>query len=320
VGRTQRRYQTDLATFGTYLKARELSDARRSRQAITEFAKVTEADPSYAPAKAALAAAYGDLASHYPLPNNASILPSDAVAVMAPLVKEALEADPTLPEAYAARGYLHAFARRWKEAETSFRQAIDLDPTNTGLKGDFVSSVLLPWGRLDEALEVMRTALSADPLSLDARRVLSLVQLADGLYSEAWDNCQQVLARDPNFPFADHFCTWARLFKGEQAEALAEFEEFSQNGTRLGVVGWIHAINDRRGAAEAIAAGLDHLPQRQAEIYGLLGDTDRVLEALERLAVSNPIRAGFELVHPAVGLKRDDPRVKDFRRRLGFPN
>jgi hypothetical protein len=53
-------------------------------------------------------------------------------------------------------------------------------------------------------------------------------------------------------------------------------------------------------------------------IYGLLGDKDRALEALARLAAINPMRAGIELTRPEVGL-RGDPRVAAFRRKLGFP-
>jgi hypothetical protein len=60
------------------------------------------------------------------------------------------------------------------------------------------------------------------------------------------------------------------------------------------------------------------LPQRQAEIYGLLGDKDRALEALERLAALNPIRAATYLNNPEIGL-RGDPRAAAFRRKLGFP-
>jgi hypothetical protein len=44
-----------------------------------------------------------------------------------------------------------------------------------------------------------------------------------------------------------------------------------------------------------------------------------VFVALERLAVMNPLRAGYELSNPVVGLRGDDPRVVAFRRKLRFP-
>ena len=315
LGPTQRRYDTDIATFQTYLKARALRDTRENsaRESIVLFEDVIRADPSFAPAKAALAAVYGFLASQYPGVEGNTIPPGDAAALMEPLSRSALEIDPLLAEAHAATGHLHAMALRWTSAEASFRRAIELEPTLTSVYGDFVLSTLLPWGRLDEAQRVLQTALEADPLSLDLRRVLAFVQLCAGRYSEARDSARHVLAVDPTFPYVENHLRWALLFNGERAEALDMFERFAVG--RPGVRGYIHAINGRRAEAEAIAAQFAHLPQRQAEIFGLLGDRDRALEALERLAALNPARAAAFLSHAEIGL-RGDARADAFRRRL----
>jgi eukaryotic-like serine/threonine-protein kinase len=324
LGPTQRRYDTDIATFRAYLKARELRDTRaKTRDAIALFDDVIRADPSYAPAKAALAAVYGALTIAYPAaaPRNApgegfAIPPGEAMRMIEPLTRSALEIDPMLAEAHAAQGYLHAMALRWTDAEASFRRAIELEPNLTSVYVDFVWSTLLPWGRLDESLKLLEAALEADPLSLDLRRALSHAQLSAGLYAEARDNARRVLDVDPTFPFVDNFLRWALLFNGERAAALEQLEEFSVG--RPGVRGYIHAINGRRAEAEAIAAQFTHLPQRQAEIYGLLGDKDRALEALERLAAVNAGRAAAYLNQPEIGL-RGDPRVQAFRRKLRIP-
>ena len=318
LGPTQRRYDTDIATFRTYLKARALRDARGAdaRSAIALFDEVIRADPSYAPAKAALAAVYGDLAMNYPTADGFAIPPDEAVRMMEPLTRSALEIDPMLAEAHASIGFVHAMALRWTEAEASFRRAIELEPNLTSVYGDFIWSTLVPWGRLNESLQLLEAALEADPLSLDLRRVLSYVQLSIGLYQEARDNARRVLDVDPTFPFVANYLRWALLFNGERAAALEQLEEFSVG--RPGVRGYIHAINGRRAEAEAIAAQFTHLPQRQAEIYGLLGDKDRALEALERLAAVNAVKAAAYLNHPEIGL-RGDPRVQAFRRKLRIP-
>jgi len=310
---------TRLDTFRKYLQAHELLDGRgtRAREAIPLYEEVIRAEPNYAPAWAELAATYGYLGLFFPDANNTYMLPARAVVRMEPLVKRALEIDPQLAEAQAAMGIFNAFGLRWTEAEASFRKAIELDPTSTHLYSDFVLSTLLPLGKLDEASRVMDKALEIDPLSLDARRTLSNIQLRAGRYSDALENCRRVLAADPNFPYAAEFCRWAQIFSGGRDEALAQFEVMGQ---RLpGVRGWAHAIKGERAEAEAIAAQFTRLPQRQAEIYGLMGDTDRALEALGRLALMNPLRAGYELTTPAIGLQAD-PRVTEFRRKnLGFP-
>ena len=68
-----------------------------------------------------------------------------------------------LAEGHAVQGYLHAFERRWADAEVAFRRAIDLDPSQTIYSTDFVLSTLQPWGRLDDAMTVLQAALKAEP-------------------------------------------------------------------------------------------------------------------------------------------------------------
>jgi tetratricopeptide (TPR) repeat protein len=243
--------------------------------------------------------------------------PGQAAALAEPLARRALDIDPWLAEAHAALGFVHAYALRWTEAEASFRHAFELEPTLTPLYGDFVQAVLLPWGRLDEALQTMKTAREADPLSLDLQRVLAYVQLSGGRYDEAAANLRAVIAADPAYPFADVLYTWALLFQNQRAEALSRLAQYSVG--RIGVRGYIHAIQGHRAEAEAIAAQFDHMPQRQAEIFGLLGDGTRALGALERLAVVNPGRAAAFLDLPFVSMLRGDRRVQEFRDRLRFP-
>ena len=320
LGPTQRRYDNvDIATYETYLRARELRDkrGRSTHEAIPLFDAVLASDPSYAKALAALAATYGYLGLHYPDAEGIYMPPGEAAALAEPLALKALEIDPTLAEAHAALGFVHAFARRWTRAEASFRRAIELEPSLTTLYGDFVLSTLLPWGRVDEALQVMQDALDADPLSLDLRRILANVQIDVGLYDDAVANCDYILGEQPDFPFVALFRARALLLGGRRDEALDWFNEFAVG--RPGVMGWIYAINGEREEAERVAALFDHLPQRQAEIFGLLGDGDRALEALARLARINPGRAGHELTRLERGPLRGDARAADFRRRLGFP-
>jgi serine/threonine-protein kinase len=320
LGPTQRRYDNvDIETYETYLRARTLRDerGRPTRDAIPLFERVLARDPSYAKALAALAATYGYLGLHYPDADGIYMPQPEAAALAEPLALRALDIDPMLAEAHAAMGYVHAFSQRWTRAETSFRRAIELEPSLTTVYGDFVLSTLIPWGRVDEAVATMQTALDADPLSLDLRRILANAQLSAGLFDEALANCEYILAERPDFPFVALFRARALLFGGRKQEALDWFHEFAVG--RPGVMGWIHAIEGRREEAERIAAQFDHLPVRQAEIFGLLGDHDRALDALERLALLNPGRAGHELTRPEMAKLRADPRAEAFRRRLGFP-
>jgi tetratricopeptide (TPR) repeat protein len=239
---------------------------------------------------------------------------------MQPLIERALNVDPTLAEAHAAAGLSQALALRFPEAERSFNHAIRLEPTLSTVRGDFVLSTLLPWGRVDDALRTLEAALAHDPLSLDLRRILARAQLKAGHYGDALHNCRLVLARDSTFPFASNFCNWALHFNGQREEALKQFETWAVGPPRRpGVFGYIHAIRGEYAEAEKIAAGFADVPLRQAEIYGLMRDAGRAFEALERLARINPLRAADALTQPEVGL-RDHPGVPAFRRKLGVPD
>ena len=318
LGPTQRRYDTDIATYVTYLRARALRDMRlaRAREAIPLFEEVIRRDPSFAPAYAALAATHGDLTMSWPSPDGFALAPREATARMAPLTDRALEIDPMLAEAHVAKAYIYALGRRWGDAEASFRQAIRLDPTITAVYGDFVLSTLEPWGRLDESLATLEAALEADPLSLDLRNVLSRIQLSAGRIDAALTNCRRVVAEDPDFPFAEEYCARGLAAKGRTNEALALFNK--RRSSNEHGIGYIYAITGRRAEAEQLAQRNSHLPNRQALIYAGLGDKDRAFEALERLAVLNPRRAGAYLSYPELTALRGDPRVHMLRRKLGF--
>jgi tetratricopeptide (TPR) repeat protein len=319
LGRTQRRYDTDIPTLEKYLRARKLRDEEivRAREAIPLFEEVIRREPAYAPAYAALATTYGGLALWYPAATGYPVSPSEATARMRPLTEKALEIDPMLPEAHAANALLHALARRWVDAEESFRHAMSLDPIGTPIINYFVLSTLEPWGRLDESLRTVTAALDADPLSLELRRTLSRIELSVGKYAEAMANCQHVLDMRPKFPYAEELCARALVATGRTTEALEILRH--RPALNEGWIGYVYARTGRREEAEAIAERNSNLPNRQALIYAALGDKDRAFEALDRLAALNPVKAGAHLNYPELATLRGDPRVRTLRRKMGFP-
>ena len=60
-----------------------------------------------------------------------------ADAIMRSAAFKALELDPLLADAHAAMGHVHAFDHEWTEAETSFRRALQLNPSLTTMYTDF---------------------------------------------------------------------------------------------------------------------------------------------------------------------------------------
>jgi tetratricopeptide (TPR) repeat protein len=286
-------------------------------RALELFERVVALDPAFAPGHAGLARAYAALSYYFPMDGTFAVAPERAEAAMRPAAARALELDPLLADAHAAVAHVHAFDRRWTEAESSFRRAIELDPSLTSTHTELVLAVLLPEGRLDEAQRVLEEALRADPLSLEVRRVLAHVQINAGLYERAIETCDRVLAVDPSFPFAALWRTRALLHAGRAAEAVTWLE--AQGRGAEGYLGYAYARAGRRAEAQALAAKNGGFPQRQVMIYAGLGDVDRAFDALERLAAANPRRAGAYLTRPELAALRADPRMAVLRTRLGLP-
>jgi len=319
LGRGQRRYTTSTQAYDLFLKARVLQ-ARRAEDArvsIDLFRQVVTADPSFAPAHAALASTYAYLSYMFPIEGGYAVPQEDAEAVMRPAALRALEIGPLLADAHAAMGHVHAFDRQWTKAETSFRRALSLNPSLTTTHTDFVISTLLPEGKLDQAMQLLETALRADPLSLDVRRVLAHVQINAGLYDRAIENCDRVLAVDPEFPFAKAWRVRALLHKGHVRESIAWLE--AQNRGAEGYLGYAYAVSGRRAEAEALAVKNEDHPQRQVMIYAGLGDTDRAFAALDRFVAVNPRRAAAYLTRPELAQLRGDRRMLELRGKLGLP-
>ena len=307
-GLGQRRYQLNPRLSNAFLTARALQSRHTvedATRAARLFEQIIETDPSFAPAYAGLASALGVFSRSTP---DAVMPPPDLR--MEPAAKRAIDLDPWLSEAHAAMGSLHARDRDWVNARASFTKAMELNPTLTSAHTEFVLMALLPLSKLDEALRVMEAARSADPMSLDVRRVMALVQMEAGLYDLAITNCRWVLERDPAFPYANFNLGRALILSRRMDEA---FPLVKNTWDQLG---YLYAVTGRPDEAEALAAAHPEAPARQMMIYAGLGDRERAFEALVRTADVHWWRAAMWMIRPEMAFLRDDPRVSALRKRL----
>ena len=76
----------------------------------------------------------------------------------------------------------------------SFRRAIELDPNRSTSYGHFAMFLLLPLGRIEEALQQLRVAEKADPLSPEVHYDLAYVLTSAGRYDEAASYCEKLPA------------------------------------------------------------------------------------------------------------------------------
>jgi tetratricopeptide (TPR) repeat protein len=217
--------------------------------------------------------------------------------------------DPLLAEAHGALGMEYARDGQWAQAERSFRRAIELDPSDSVAYCDLTIYVLLPLGQIDEALRQMQIAEKTDPLSPWVQNVMAWALLSTGRYEEAAGHCQKAGTE------ATECLGRARLAQGRIDEAIQTLATF-KNPRYLG---YAYGRAGRREEAEKLAAAVAPNAFSQALIFAGLGDKDRTLEALDRLASLGAVRVGRALNSPEFALLRGDPRVKALRKKVGLP-
>jgi tetratricopeptide (TPR) repeat protein len=74
---------------------------------------------------------------------------------------------------------------QWRESEESFRRSLKLDPNRSETRYHFAVYVLWPLDRMHEALEELRRAEKADPLSQVVQWCFAYMLPSAGRYDEA---------------------------------------------------------------------------------------------------------------------------------------
>jgi TolB-like protein/Flp pilus assembly protein TadD/predicted Ser/Thr protein kinase len=314
LGRGQRRYQTNLEAYDLYLKARAHGspvDPKEAKIAADLFQRVIDSDPSFAPAYAGLADAWAAMSI-----NRLGVPAKEAFSIMEPAALKALELDPLLAEAHAAKGLVFARARNWKEAEAAFHRALDLNRTLSSVHSNFVMSTLWPQGKVDASLRQLEAALSADPLSVDVQRLMAYVLVSAGQYDQSIAFGRRALAVNPEHPHTRQVLARALFQKGARADAIRRLEQMGP-GTH-NFLGHFYGITGRRAEAEKLAAQHQDFPARVALIYAGLGDADRTFDALDRMNAEGHPLVGIYLTYPEFAFLGRDPRLRAFRLQLGL--
>ena len=75
----------------------------------------------------------------------------------------------------------------------------------------------------------------------------------------------------------------------------------------------------RHAEAEKIVESAWQFPYHQAVALIGMGDGDRAIAALEKMAPTGPVRVGLALAVPEFDTLRDDSRLKALRTEVGLP-
>ena len=317
LGRGRRRYDTSVQAYDLYLRARALQQRGVGgySQSIGPLEDAIAKDPSFAPAYAGLAAAIVVRSS-----GPASLGHDDELARMRVTAEKAIQLDPLLPEAHDALGMSYARDGQWEQSEKSFRHAIGLDPSSSTAHDHFAFNLLLPLGRVEEAVRELRVAAKADPLSSEVRNQLAFTLISAGKFDEAASQCEKVSAE---YPLRNQCLGRALMGQGRVGEAIPFLATSEVNN--WGFLAYAYARMGRRVEAqklmtEAPIRDPNHGgPFQFALAFAGLGDKDRTIEQLALMAGAGPVRLGRDLTFPEFALVRGDVRVKTLRKKIGLP-
>jgi TolB-like protein/Flp pilus assembly protein TadD len=314
LGRGRRRYETSTEAYDLYLQARSWGIQQGLNGEVQSIARFEEAigkDPSFAPAYAGLAAAY---VARSGTPE----FDSAELAEMRSAAEKALELDPLLAEAHGALGMVYARQAQWERSETSFRRALALDPNDSVIYGNFALNLLFPLGRISEAVRELRIAANHDPVAPRLHYIFANALMAAGRFDEAATYCLNLPA---DFPGRGLWLARARLGQGRIQEAVQILEDASfaaPDPSLPGFLGYAYGRAGRHEDASQLASETTD-PYDRALIFAGLGDKERTIQELDRMAVLGPVRLGRDLTYPEFALLRGDPRIEALRRKIGLP-
>jgi TolB-like protein/tetratricopeptide (TPR) repeat protein len=310
--------------YETYLKGRYAlhKNTRASvEEALRYFQTAIQADGTFAPAYVGLAAAQSQLGTVF-----FGIPPSDTRPKVFDATKKALELDPELAEARVLLANALQRDWRWSEAETEYRRAIELSPSDAGAHAG-LAYWLICQGRSEEALAWARRAQALDPAinSVDVSGILFFSRR----YDEAIRESRRDLTTDPNDPLALWSLGFALIGAEQFDEAIRTLEKAASLSDRspavLGVLARAYARGGRRAEALQVVDELRRRAQKGyvpaaafLNAYLGLGDTEQAFVWLERAAEERSNIMQFLKVHPFFDSLRGDPRFAEYLRRANF--
>ncbi len=302
-----------------YLKARYWNAKGATNQAIKFYKEAIAAQPDFALAYAGLADSMLFLAPP------TEFMPQAKTAAL-----EALALDSALPDAHAALGLVKLmYEWDWSGAESSFRRALELDPSNAEAHLRY-SHYLAAVGRLEEAIAEAQRAQRSDPLS-------PLAYQTEGRYyhflhqeDRAIELYNKSLELDPDFVWGHLFLSFSYREKGMYDEAWFHRK---RAWILFGTPAELIILGEKRYRQEGYAGVLRteiQAGEREARRgrmasaalalnYVHLGDKEKALYWLEKAYENHTRDLIYVNVEPFYDPIRSEPRFKKMVERMNFP-
>ena len=287
-------------------------------KAVGYYEQSIQIDPHYALAWAGLADAHRFLGGGGFAPEEAELRNARAA------VERALELDPNLAEAHAARGSIQMFADwDWNAAEASYQRALAVEPANiSALRGS--ARLAADLGRYDQALQLARQAAERDPLNPRSHRLVGDIAHYANELDEALAAFQKADELNPGGPLINLSIGWVYLEQSRPLEALAAMEREKSPEFRLpGLALAYHALGKKKASDDALMRLIDEYGNtaafQVAEVYAFRNEPDRAFEWLERAYQQREGSLTVIRGDPLLKNVERDPRYVSFLKKMRLP-
>ena len=316
----------DAVAYQAYLKARfhwNKPGDEGVDEAIDYYEQSLARDPAFAAAYAGIARARITRAEYY------GDVPRRVLELARHSAKRALELEPSLSEAHLALAEIkRTLEWDWRGAESSYSQAIVLNPSHEGAHRSF-GAMLATLSRNDEAIRESERACELDPLCLVVNSNAAWVRFVAGDYDEAIARCLHTVEMNPRFSAARRVLGAAYLQSGREDAAIQSLEGAMAQAEKDPVLlAWLaHAkatVGDRDDARGLLAKLARMAERRFVPSYHLalahvgLEDHDAAFAALEQATVECDPSLPNVAVDPRFEPIRSDARYTRLIELLGL--
>jgi serine/threonine-protein kinase len=324
--RLTKRYTENPEAYRFYLKGRHCWNKRTlaaMKEAVGHFEQAVEADPAYARAHTGLADCQSMVAIYGGVDPRQSYTRSKAAN------ERALQIDPTLGEAHASRGFrlLH-FDWQFREAESAFRQAIELNPGYAS-GHQWLGFVLGLTRRFEEARAELTIAQQLDPFSASINTSAIWPLYWARQFDAAVAGFRTAVELHPGYWVAHYYLGLALAQKGEYGQALPILRyavEIGDSSWPLQGLGFVCGRAGETSQAREVLARLHELRRHQyippthlAATYAGLNEPEEVLQHLQSAVRELDWQVAWLHVHPFWDGVRQDRRFRELLRQVDLP-
>jgi TolB-like protein/tetratricopeptide (TPR) repeat protein len=310
--------------YSQYLWGRKIiqeGNWKTAQGAVDAFRKALEYDPTYAPAWAGLSEALEQAAEEE------SVSPADwqkGKRASMEAADKAVALAPNLTDGYVSRGFARAWTNRdFAGAAADYQRALALEPDNAKALLGFAHDVLLPTGRLDEALATIGKALQSDPLNAGFWRTFGAAHWARHEFAASIEAFQHSLDLNSEQSNTAAFMSYSLLAENKPDEARKSGQRATATPFRLQTASMAeyamgHTAESDRLLKELIERFKEQAAYQIAEVYAWRGDRIRAFDWLQTAYEQRDGGLTVVKVDPLLDTLHGDPRFAALLKKMNL--